>query len=91
MRGKKGRELLQESFRNIEKAKLPFRIHAHNLYEIQAHIKEIEGIKAEIEKIGISHWFSDEKLHIRKSLETRVQNLLLQLQQMAEEGQKQKS
>ena len=50
IRRKQGIELLEETFRNLEKAQIPFRIHAHNLYEIQAQIKEIDGVKAEKEK-----------------------------------------
>jgi DNA-directed RNA polymerase subunit RPC12/RpoP len=53
IRKKQGIELLEETFRNLEKAQIPFRIHARNLYEIQAQIKEIDGTKAEIEKLGI--------------------------------------
>ena len=86
IRGKKGRELLEEAFRNMEKAKVPFRIHTHNLYEIQAHIKEIEGVKAEIEKIGISYFFDDRKLRIRNALKARLENLLFELEQMGKEG-----
>jgi hypothetical protein len=90
VRGKKGRELLEETFRNLEKSQIPFRIHAHSLYEIQAQIKEIDGVKAEIEKLGISYFFDDEKLRIRNSLKTELQNLLFELEQMTKEKEKEK-
>jgi len=88
IRKKQGIELLEETFRNLEKAQIPFRIHAHNLYEIQAQIKEIDGVKAEIEKLGISYFFNDEKLSIRNSLKTQLQNLLFELEQMTKEEEK---
>jgi len=88
IRRKQGIELLEETFRNLEKAQIPFRIHAHNLYEIQAQIKEIDGVKAEIEKLGISYFFNDEKLRIRNSLKTKLQNLLFELEQMTKEEEK---
>ena len=88
IRRKQGIELLEETFHNLERAQIPFRIHAHNLYEIQAQIKEIDGVKAEIEKLGISYFFNDEKLSIRNSLKTRLDNLLSQLDEMAEKEPK---
>ena len=88
IRRKQGIELLEETFRNLEKAQIPFKIHAHNLYEIQAQIKEIDGVKAEIEKLGISYFFNDEKLSIRNSLKTQLQKLLVELEQMTKEEEK---
>ena len=88
IRKKQGIELLEETFGALEQAQIPFRIHAHNLYEIQAQIKEIDGVKAEIEKLGISYFFNDEKLRIRNSLKTKLQNLLFELEQMTKEEEK---
>jgi len=88
IRKKQGIELLEETFHNLERAQIPFRIHAHNLYEIQAQIKEIDGVKAEIEKLGISYFFNDEKLSIRNSLKTQLQKLLFELEQMTKEEEK---
>jgi DNA-directed RNA polymerase subunit RPC12/RpoP len=88
IRKKQGIELLEETFHNLEKAQIPFRIHADNLYEIQAQIKEIDGIKAEIEKLGISYFFNDQKLRIRNSLKTQLDNLLLELEHMTKEEEK---
>jgi hypothetical protein len=85
IRRKRGMDLLEEAFRNSEKAEIPFRAHAQDLYEIQALLKEIAGVKAELDKIGLSFFISDEKLRIRKSLKSKHTNLLFQLEQMAQE------
>lgn len=85
VRRKRGMELLEEAFRNLSKAQLPFTVHARSLHEIRALIKEIDGVKAEIDKIG---WFfaSDEELRVRNALKAKLQNLFFQLEQMAKEN-----
>jgi DNA-directed RNA polymerase subunit RPC12/RpoP len=83
VRGKKGIELLDEAFRNIEKAQIPYSVRARHLHEIQALIKEVDGVNAEIDKLGISYYFNDEKLRIRNSLRAQRDNLLSQLERMA--------
>jgi len=87
VRRKRGMDLLEEAFRNLEKAQLPFTVHARNLHEIRALIKEIDGVKAEISKIG-SFFLSDEELRIRNALKAKLDNLLSQLEQMAEKEPK---
>ncbi len=77
-------ELLEEAFRNSQKAQIPFTVHARNLYEIRALIKEIDGVKAEISKIGF-FFLSDEEFRIRNALKTKLKNLLAQLEQMAKQ------
>jgi DNA-directed RNA polymerase subunit RPC12/RpoP len=89
VRGKKGIELLEEAFRNIEKAQIPYSVHARHLYKIQALIKEVDGVNAEIDKLGISYFFNDEKLRIRNSLKTQRNNLLSQLEQMTKQEEEQ--
>jgi hypothetical protein len=84
IRRKRGIELLEEAFRNSQRAQLPFTVHAQNLYEIRALIKEIDGVKAEISKIDF-FFLSDEESRIRKALKTKLSNLLFQLDQMAKE------
>jgi hypothetical protein len=71
----------------LGKAQLPFTVHARNLHEIRALIKEIDGVKSEIDKIG---WFfiSDEELRVRNALKTKLQNLFLQLEQIAKQNDK---
>jgi hypothetical protein len=84
VRRKRGMELLEEAFRNSQKAQIPFTVHARNLYEIRALIKEIDGVKAEISKIGF-FFLSDEEFRIRNALKTKLKNLLAQLEQMAKQ------
>jgi len=83
VRRKQGIELLEEVFRNIRRAAIPFRVHAKNLHEIRALIKEIGEVKTEINKIGF-FFLSDEETRIRNALKTRLDNLLSQLDEMAE-------
>ena len=85
IRRKRGMDLLEDAFRNSEKAEIPFRIHARNLYEIQALLKEISGVKGEIDKLGNALFMSDDKLRVRNSLKQKLKNLLFQLEQMAQE------
>ena len=84
VRRKRGMELLEEAFRNLEKAQVPFTVHARNLHKIRALIKEIGGVKAEINKIG-SFFISDEEARIRKALKNKLQNLFRELEQMAKD------
>ena len=81
IRRKLGKERLQTVFKNVEKAQLPFSAHARDLYEIQALVKEIHGVKAEMEKIGFWGVFSEHKFRIRNSLKTKLDNLLSELEQ----------
>jgi len=83
VRRKQGIGLLEEVFRNIRRAAIPFRVHAKNLHEIRALIKEIGEVKTEINKIGF-FFLSDEETRIRNALKTRLDNLLSQLDEMAE-------
>jgi DNA-directed RNA polymerase subunit RPC12/RpoP len=87
VRRMKGIELLEEAFRNIEKAQIPYSVHAQHLHQIQALIKEVDGVNAEIDKLGISYFFNDEKLRIRNALKTQRNNLLCQLEQMTKEDE----
>jgi hypothetical protein len=84
VRGKKGIELLEDAFRNIEKAQIPYSVHARHLHDIQALLKEVDGVNTEIDKLGISFFFNDQKLRIRNSLKTQRDNLLSQLEQLTE-------
>src|SRR5947207_866296 len=81
IRRKRGMDLLEEALRNSDKAEIPFAVHAQDLYQIQALLKEIAGVKAEIDKIGHSLFIDDEKLWMRNSLKRKLKNLLFQLEQ----------
>lgn len=85
IRRKLGKERLQTVFKNVERAQIPFSVHARDLYEIQALIKEVHGVKAEIEKIGFFGLFSDHKFRIYNSLKTKLDNLLSELEQKTED------
>ena len=85
VRRQQGIEKLEEVFKNIEKAQIPLRVHARHLNEIQALLKEIEGVKAEIEKLGTSIFISDHKLRVRNSLKAQLNNLFSKLELMGKE------
>jgi hypothetical protein len=56
------------------------------LYEIQAILSEIDGLKSEIEKLGaqLDYFFPDEdKVRARNLLKTRIEGLLSQLEKIA--------
>jgi 50S ribosomal subunit-associated GTPase HflX len=75
--------------RDLSKCEIPIGRHARFLYEIQAILSEIEGLKREIEKLDAQiamRFFigpGNEKVRARKSLKTRVENLLSQLEQIS--------
>jgi hypothetical protein len=89
VRRRQGIEKLEELMRNLSKCEIPIGRHARFLYEIQAILLEIEGLKREIEKldtqIALRFFFGkgDEKIRARKSLKTRIENLLSQLEEIA--------
>jgi hypothetical protein len=80
IRRKQGIERLEEFFRNAEKAEIPYKQHAQHFHEMQAILKEIDDVKTELDKIGISYFFDDEKLHVRNLLRTQLKNLFLDLE-----------
>ncbi len=85
IRRKQGIEKLAQLIRSLDGRDLPIRRHAQSLYEVQAILAEIGGLKTEIKKLDdeIGIFFVDEdKLRARKLLKTRIENLLSQLEQM---------
>jgi chaperonin cofactor prefoldin len=81
-----GIQKLEELIRNLKEGELPLRKHAQVLYEVQAILSEMDDLKAEIKRLDgeIGFFFIDQdKLRARKLLEARIENLLLQLEQMA--------
>ena len=86
VRRKQGMEKLVELIRELEKRGLAITQRAQSLYEIQAILSEIDGLKSEIEKLDAQIWclFVDEdKVQARKSLKTRVQRLLMELEEIS--------
>jgi chaperonin cofactor prefoldin len=86
VRRKQGIEKLEQLIRNLDAHEIPIGRHAQLLYKIQAILSEIDGLKSEIEKLDaqIGLFFADDdKILARKSLKTRVDNLLSQLEQIS--------
>ncbi len=85
IRRKQGIEKLGELFRELKKHDYAFSRNAQSLYKIRAILSEIDGLKSEIEKLDgqIGIIFVDEdKMKARKSLKTRIQALLLELEKI---------
>lgn len=80
IRGRHGIERLNEFFKNAEKAEIAFKQHAQSFHEMQAILKEIAGVDAEIDKLGFC-LLDDRKTRIRRSLERRRANLFFELEQ----------
>lgn len=86
IRRKQGIEKLSKLIHELAKQSLPIKQRAQTLFEIRAILSEIDGLKSEIEKLDaqIGFLFVDEdKVQARKSLKTRVQGLLLELEKIA--------
>ena len=82
-----GIQKLEELIRNLKEGEIPLRAHTQVLYEVQAILSEMDDLKAEIKRldgeIGF-FWIDQDKLRARKLLEARIENLLLQLEQISE-------
>jgi DNA-directed RNA polymerase subunit RPC12/RpoP len=86
VRRKQGMEKLVELIRELEKRGLAITQRAQSLYEVQAILSEIDGLKSEIEKLDAQIWFlfvDEDKVQARKSLKTRVQGLLMELEEIS--------
>jgi chaperonin cofactor prefoldin len=82
-----GIQKLEELIRNLKEGELPLKTHTQVLYEVQAILSEMDDLKAEIKRLDgeIGFFFIDQdKLRVRKLLEARIENLLLQLEQISE-------
>ena len=87
IRRPQGIENLSELIQTLGKKDLPFREHALVLYEIQAILGEIRGLRKEIDALdSIFDLFSDnkEKKRTRKLLERRIDGLFSRLHRIAE-------
>jgi chaperonin cofactor prefoldin len=86
VRRKQGMEKLEELIGELNKRGLSIARRAQSLYGIQAILSEIDGLKSEIEKLDVQIWFlfvDEDKVQARKSLKTRVQGLLLELEEIS--------
>jgi hypothetical protein len=87
IRRPQGIENLAELIQTLGKKNLPFRDHALVLYEIQAILGEIRGLRKELDALdSIFDLFSDnkEKKRTRKLLERRIDGLFSRLERIAE-------
>ena len=89
VRRQDGIERLEEFMCAVEKNAIPFEQHAHRLFEIQAILSEIRGIKGEIEKLEseIGIFFPDQdKTRASNFLKTRLETLHGELKELAEKS-----
>lgn len=89
IRGRQGIENLDQLIETLRERDFPFREHARVLHEIQAVLTEIRGLEKEIENLDSMFDFlaSDrrikDKTRLRKSLNARIDFLLLELERIA--------
>jgi hypothetical protein len=86
IRRRHGIDRLNELIRVLRGRDLPFREHAKMLYEIQATLTEINGLKSEMKKLdGVFNFFSNDrdKKRALTSLRNRIDHLLSHLQDIA--------
>jgi len=87
VRGRQGIENLAELIATLRRHDFPFQEHAAVLFQIQALLTEIRGIKKELEKLdGIFEIFStdEHRERTRKLLNQRIETLLERLERIAE-------
>ena len=87
VRREHGIKLLDTLLRNSAKNEIPFKQRAEELARIQAILTEINGTKAQIERLESQTGFlfpDEDKLRACKLLKTKLENLFKELQQIAE-------
>ena len=90
VRGRQGKENLDQLLKTLRERDFPFREHARVLHEIQAVLTEIRGIEKEIEKLDSIVDVFASKRHIkdkeraRRSLDARIETLLTKLEHIAQ-------
>jgi len=90
VRGRQGIENLIQLIATLREHDFPFREHARVLHEIQAILTEIRGIKKEIKSLDsvLKIFTEDEhRERTRELLETRIENLLSRLEQIANDDE----
>jgi DNA-directed RNA polymerase subunit RPC12/RpoP len=86
IRREQGMRNLSDLIKTLKNRDLPFRHHTRTLYEIQATLAEIRGIKEEMKSLdSVFNLFSNDKdtKHTRKLLRTRIDRLFLTLEKIA--------
>src|SRR5438552_15353244 len=90
VRGRQGIENLAQLIKTLRERDFPFREHARVLHEIQAVLTEIRGIEKEIEKLdSVSDLLAsdrrvEDKARLRDALNARIDNLLSELERIAQ-------
>ena len=87
IRRKDGIERLNKLLRMSEKNLIPFRQHAHRLFEIQALLTEIDGTRKEIKRLedSVGILFRDkDKVLACNLLKTQLENLFNELKTIAQ-------
>lgn len=88
VRGKKGRERLEELLRHLAEHNFAARSFSHTYFEIQRILNEIRALESQIKKLDLQAGiiFKNKKaVSASKSLKTRVKNLLIELEQIAQQ------
>jgi DNA-directed RNA polymerase subunit RPC12/RpoP len=89
VRGRQGMENLSQLIETIREHDFPFREHARILHEIQAVLTEIRGLEKELKALDsifdalASAKHNKNKERARKSLDARIQTLLMRLERIA--------
>jgi len=86
VRRQQGIDNLKELVRTLRDRNLPFQEHAKKLYEIQAILIEVRGLKEELRKLdSVFNLFSNDKdkKRARKSLRARIDLLLSDLEHIS--------
>ena len=86
IRREHGIGLLDKLLRDAAKNEIPFKHRADEVYQIQALLTEITGVKQQIERLEsqITFLFRDEtKVRARNLLKTKLENLFMELEQLA--------
>jgi len=87
VRGEQGIKNLGELMATLEEHDFPFREHSTILFEIQALLTEIRGVKKEIEKLeSVFEIFSkdEHRERARKLLNQRIETLFERLERIAD-------
>ena len=87
IRREHGIGLLDKLLRDAAKNEIPFKHRADEVYQIQALLTEITGVKQQIERLEsqITFLFRDEtKVRACNLLKTKLENLFHELQQITE-------
>ena len=89
IRRQHGIELLEDLLRNIAKHEIPFKQQADQIYQIQALLTEINGIKQQIERLesqsGRLFFRDQDKVRACNLLKIKLSNLFRELEQIAKQ------